>query len=246
MDQLKILIVEDELIIAEDLKIQLVKIGYQVVGIAASYAEAIKIIESEKPDLVIADIIIKGPKSGIDLGLYLHNETNIPFIYLSSHSDKTTIEKAKSTHPNAYLLKPFRTESLFASIEIAISNASKNENPEETNVDLDSLFVKDCLFIKKGHLFFKVKISDILFIKSEGNYLEVNTNNNAKHLIRSTILKFSELLSPFGFFQCHKSYLVNLECIDIVSYTFVRIKEHEIPLSKTKKDELLSAMKSFS
>jgi DNA-binding LytR/AlgR family response regulator len=246
MDQLKILIVEDELIVAEDIKRQLLGIGYNVIGNATSYAEALKIIETKIPDLAIVDIVIKGPKSGIDLGRYFHNELNIPFIYLSSHSDKSTVEQAKNTHPNAYLLKPFRSESLFASIEVAIGNAFSNEEPKNKEIHVESLVVKDCLFIKKGHLFYKVKINEILFIKSEGNYLEINVQNGIKYLIRSTINNFIQNLSQFAFFQCHKSYVVNLECIDIVSYTFVKIKEYEIPLSKSKKEELLMTMKTFS
>jgi len=246
MDQLKILIVEDELIIAEDIKRQLLEIGYDVIGIASSYSGALKIIETKIPDLAIVDIVIKGPKSGIDLGRHLHDELNIPFIYLSSHSDKNTIKQAKDSHPNAYLLKPFRPESLFASIEIAICNASLNEKPQDKEVKIESLVVKDCLFIKKGHLFYKIKVSEILFVKGEGNYLEIYLQNGKKHLIRSTINNFIQNLSKYAFFQCHKSYIINLEFIDIVSYTFVKIKEYEIPLSKSKKEELLMAMKKFS
>jgi two-component system, LytTR family, response regulator LytT len=246
MDQLKILIVEDELIVAEDIKNQLSKIGYDIAGIASSYSEAIKIIGNKMPDLVIIDIIIRGQKSGIDLGRYLRNETSIPFIYLSSHSDKNTLEQAKDTHPDAYLLKPYRVESLFASIEVAIGNASLNYIPPESNTSKDNLLVKDCLFIKKDHMFFKVRIKDILFIKGVGNYLEVYLNDGNKYLIRSTMGSFLQCLSQFTFFQCHKSYIINLDYIEIVSYTFVKIKENKIPLSKNKKDKLLSAMKSFS
>ena len=95
-------------------------------------------------------------------------------------------------------------------------------------------------------MFFKVKINDILFIKAEGNYLEIYLNKGDKHLIRSTVKNFMQFLSEFSFFQCHKSYIINLENIDVVSYTFVKIREQEIPLSKNKKDELLSVMRSFS
>src|SRR6266542_2526152 len=128
MDQLKVLIVEDELIVAEDVKYHLVKMGYTVTGIASTYDNAVQLIGFTNPDLILLDIMIKGPKSGIDVGRYLNeNQCNIPFIYLTSLSDKKTVEQAKETHPNAYLLKPFRAENLFAAIEIAIENAaSKN------------------------------------------------------------------------------------------------------------------------
>lgn len=249
MNQLKILIVEDELIVAEDMKTQLRKIGYDIVGLASSYAEAVKIINDIMPDMVIVDIIIKGSKSGIDVGKYL-DQSNIPFIYLTSHSDRLTVEQAKETHPNAYLLKPFRPENLFTCIEIAIGNAASRDikpcTAPESEPLADNMVVKDSLFIKKGHLFYKIKIKDILFVKADGNYLAVYVNNNNKFLIRSTIKGFMQFLHPFNFFQTHKSYIINIEYIDVVSYTFIKIQQHEIPLSKYNKDDLMARMKSFS
>ncbi len=247
MDQLKVLIIEDELIVAEDIKSHLQKMGYTVTGIASSYDEAIGLLASTNPDLILLDIMIKGMKTGIDVGRYLQDgHYKIPFIYLSSLSDKKTIEQAKETHPNAYLLKPFRAENLFASIEIAIENAASTNINSAEEEHLSNLIVKDCLFIKKDNLFYKVKIKDILFIKGEGNYLEIQTNTGNKYLIRSTIKSFLGFLNQFPFFQTHKSYIINLEYIDIVSYTSVKIQNHEIPLSQSKKDELMALMKSFS
>ena len=247
MDQLKVLIVEDELIVAEDIKSHLLKMGYTVLDIVSNYDDAIRLLASTAPDLILLDIMIKGPKTGIDIGRYLNeNQYKIPFIYLSSLSDKRTIEQAKETHPNAYLLKPFRAENLFTSIEIAIENAASENATSVQKEHLSSLIVKDSLFIKKDSLFYKVKIKDILFIKGEGNYLEINVNTGNKYVIRSTIKSFLGFLSQFPFFQTHKSYIINLDYIDIVSYTFVKIQKHEIPLSQSKKDELLALMNSFS
>jgi DNA-binding LytR/AlgR family response regulator len=221
--------------------------GYSVSGIASSYDEAVRMLASEAPDLVLLDIMIKGSKSGIDVGHYIQENLKVPFIYLSSLSDKKTIEQAKETHPNAYLLKPFRAENLFASIEIAIENAASPEISQPAREEHScNLVVKDSLFIKKDNLFHKVKIKDILFIKAEGNYLEINVNTGAKHIIRSTIKSFLEFLGEFPFFQTHKSYVINLDYIDTVSYTFVKIQKHEVPLSQSKKDELLALMNSFS
>jgi two-component system, LytTR family, response regulator LytT len=246
MDHLKILIVEDELIVAEDIRSHLIKMGYTVTGIAASYDEAVALLNSGLPDLVMLDIMIKGSKTGIDLGRYVREHyASLPIIYLTSLSDKKTIEQVKETHPDAFLLKPFRAEHLFTSIEIAIAKLSlSDKSPEEK--EKCHLQVKDSLFLKKDNLFYKVKIKDILFFKAEGNYLVIYVSNSSKYTIRLPVKEFVELLTDYTFFQVHKSYVINLEYVDAVSPSSVRIKTHEIPLSKNKRDEFMALMQSFS
>jgi DNA-binding NtrC family response regulator len=114
----KILIVEDELLVAKDLKMILEDAGYTVCGIAASVPGGRKMIEQERPDLVILDIFLNGPQTGITLAKEL-NEENIPFIYLSANSNQQTIEEAKRTRPYGFMIKPFREEEVLISIEIA-------------------------------------------------------------------------------------------------------------------------------
>jgi two-component system, LytTR family, response regulator LytT len=246
MDHLKILVVEDELIIAEDVKNHLVKMGYTVTGIATSYDEALNLLDTGLPDLVMLDIKIKGTKTGIDVGKYVREHyAGIPVIYLTSFSDKKTIEQVKEIHPDAYLLKPFRPEHLFTSIEIAIAKMSlSDKSPEEK--EKCPRQVKDSLFLKKDNLFYKVKIKDILFFKAEGNYLVIYVTDNNKYIIRLPVKEFVELLTDYTFFQVHKSYVINFEYVDAVSPSSVRIKTHEIPLSRNKRDEFMALMQSFS
>jgi two-component system, LytTR family, response regulator LytT len=246
MNQLNILIVEDELIVAEDIKCHLQKMGYTIIGIAASYDEAVRFLANTSPDLILLDIMIKGPKSGIEVGKYIQdNQYNVPFIYLTSLSDKKTIELAKETHPNGYLMKPFRAENLFASIEIAIENAASKNTDATSGIQMSNMIVKDSLFIKKDSIFFKVKLKEILFFKGEGNYIEIYTEKD-KYIIRATIKNIMDHLGKFHFFQTHRSYIINIEYLDAISYTFVKIRQHEVPLATNKKNELLALMTSFS
>lgn len=246
MDHLKILVVEDELIIAEDIRSHLVKMGYAVTGIAASYDDAVKLLDVCVPDLVVLDIMIKGQQTGIDIGKYIREHyASIPIIYLTSLSDKKTIEQVKETRPDAYLLKPFRAEHLFTSIEIAIAKVSSSDNASVEKEKYQPQ-VKDSLFLKKDNLFYKVKIKDILFFKAEGNYLVIYVSNNGKYTIRLPIKEFMELLTDYTFFQIHKSYVINLEYVEAVSPSSVKIRNHEIPLSKNKRDEFMALLQSFS
>jgi transcriptional regulator with GAF, ATPase, and Fis domain len=114
----KILIVEDESMIALDLKLILSRAGYHVCTIADSVPEALKIIGEEKPEMVVLDIFLKGPLNGIDLAKTLR-EKNIGFVYLSANFQESILEMAKMTQPYGFLVKPFREKELLISLEVA-------------------------------------------------------------------------------------------------------------------------------
>ena len=116
----RILIVEDEVIIAEDLKSAIEEIGFTVVGYAVSADEAVEKALKLKPDLILMDIILKGKKNGIEASIEIKKEQDIPIIFLTAYADTKMIEKAKSIEPYAYLIKPFQERQLLASIEMAI------------------------------------------------------------------------------------------------------------------------------
>ncbi|MBB4804593.1 DNA-binding NtrC family response regulator [Flavobacterium nitrogenifigens] len=114
----KILIVEDEFIVANDLKIMLQKAGYQVVGIASSVVQARKLIEDKKPEWILLDIMLKGDLTGIDLAWELR-EMHLPFLYISANTNQSTLEAVKATHPYGFMVKPFREKDLIVMLDIA-------------------------------------------------------------------------------------------------------------------------------
>ncbi|MEO6176986.1 MAG: sigma-54 dependent transcriptional regulator [Flavobacterium circumlabens] len=114
----KILIVEDEFIVANDLKIMLLKAGYQVTGIASSVVQARKLIGEKRPDWVLLDIMLKGDLTGIDLAWELR-EMQLPFLYISANTNQTTLEAVKATHPYGFMVKPFRERDLMVMLDIA-------------------------------------------------------------------------------------------------------------------------------
>jgi transcriptional regulator with GAF, ATPase, and Fis domain len=114
----KILIVEDESLIAYDLKLILTRAGYKVCDIADSVPEALGIIDAEMPDLVLLDIFLKGPLNGIDLAKTL-TEKNIAFVYLSANFQESILQKAKETQPYGFLVKPFREKELLVTLDVA-------------------------------------------------------------------------------------------------------------------------------
>jgi DNA-binding NtrC family response regulator len=114
----RILIVEDEFIVANDLQLTLERAGYPVCGIASSVNEAREIINAEKPSLVLLDIHLKGKLNGIDLAKELR-ENDIAFIYLSANSNQQILEAAKATEPYGFMIKPFREKDLLVTLDIA-------------------------------------------------------------------------------------------------------------------------------
>ncbi len=122
MLNLKILIVEDEIIVAEDLKQRLENLGYNIVGIAAKGRDALKITGETNPDLILMDIMLKGELDGIDTAQTIRNVYNIPFIYLTGSTDNTIRERAETTKPLGYIIKPFDDIGIQNSIEIAFIN----------------------------------------------------------------------------------------------------------------------------
>ncbi|MCA6068229.1 sigma-54 dependent transcriptional regulator [Chryseobacterium sp. RG1] len=114
----KILIVEDEFIVANDLKIMLIKAGYQVTGIASSVIQARKSIAEKRPDWVLLDIMLKGDLTGIDLAWELR-EINLPFLYISANTNQSTLEAVKETQPYGFMVKPFRERDLIVMLDIA-------------------------------------------------------------------------------------------------------------------------------
>ncbi|SHN41902.1 sigma-54 dependent transcriptional regulator [Chitinophaga sp. CF418] len=116
---IKILIVEDEFIVGNALRLAVETAGYRVTGMVASVEEAEENIRNQQPDLVLLDIRLEGESSGIDLARKLRAE-NIPFIYLSAHSSQKILEEAKTTEPYGFLVKPFRENDLLVALEIAL------------------------------------------------------------------------------------------------------------------------------
>ncbi len=125
MDKIKILIVEDEALIAKDIEMSLRQLEYSIIGIAYDSVTALDMIHSRRPDLVLLDIELNSELTGIDIAVILNEKYKIPFIYLTSFSDPCTIDFVKKTLPFGYILKPFSERELYSAIELAAFRLEK-------------------------------------------------------------------------------------------------------------------------
>lgn len=225
-----ILIVEDELIIAEDIAIILKNAGFNVVSIAMDYKEAILAIENHQLDLILLDINLKGVKSGLDLAKILHEEYEIPFIFTTSYTDSDTIDEAKQYKPINYLIKPFQNEQLITAIKIAdfrINNQSDFEDLES-----EVYYIKEDIFIKDKLKYTRVNLDNVIYLKSEGNYLEIYTDKEKPVVVRSSLLTFCEKVQHSEFIQVHRSYAVNFKYLTDFEMPYVTVGKTKIPITK--------------
>ncbi len=247
---IRILIVEDNVIIADDMQSMLEEIGYEIVDNVIVYEQAVEVLKNKEVDLVLIDIILASDKTGIDLGKHIRENYNIPFIFVTSNSDRATVENAKTVKPNGYLVKPFEQQDLYTSIEIALSNFTaikNNAGAESQEAEDDKLMsnkvLKDSIFVKKQHLYYRIQFGDIQFIKADNVYLEVNTVDK-KFLVRSPLKDYLEKLPQQKFYRAHKSYIVNVDHIDAINSKDILINNTLIPISKEFKEFIISAMNS--
>ena len=123
----RILVVEDEGVVASDIERCLEDGGFEVTGVAASADDAVEEASKVRPDLVLMDIRIQGSRDGIETGHILHQQFGVPILYLTAHGDRDTIERAKKTEPFGFLLKPFKPAELTSAVQIALDRARANK-----------------------------------------------------------------------------------------------------------------------
>lgn len=240
----RILIIEDELIISQDMTAMLTKMGYEVIGDAMDFDEAIEILERETPDLILLDINLNGKRDGIDLATEINSRFHIPFIFTTSYSDAATLERASHTNPMNYLVKPFKQEQLYTAIEMGLSKAAQVEKPVAEIRDDSPVIIKGVLFVKDKYAYSKLVIADIRWIKSDGNYLEVYASTPKPAVIRASIGSFMERLDD-NFLRCHKSYVINLQHLSKLESHALTIGNEVIPISKNYSEDLLKRLNIF-
>lgn len=219
----KILIVEDELMIAEMLREMLMELGYSVVATAKNYKEAVQHLENGPDlDLVILDINLSDEKNGLDLGQLIKEDFQKPFIYLTSYSDPKTINQAASTEPAAYILKPFTKGDLHATIEVI----KARQKPSGQSVT-----------IRDHDMTVKIQIDDVLYVKSDNIYLEIYTESK-KYIHRSSLEGLLDEVNHSNLVRTHRSYLVNINRVQAINGQNAIINGTKVPISRKHKEEL--------
>lgn len=237
MKTLKILIVEDEKLIAESLQEILESLEYKVTGIASSASQALELLQEEQPDLVTLDIQIKGDKDGIELAGMIQEKYDIPYIFTTAFADNQTIERAKNTSPYGYLVKPYGIKDIHAAVEVATMNFKNLQNSQIATSQ--SHGTKDgSLFIKVDSRLVRLQEEDIMWVEAKGDYVIFKTEAKS-YIVHSTMKKVELRLDPDKFLKVHRSYIVNLDRIIDIEDSNLQIKDKIIPVSRSNKELLM-------
>lgn len=245
-EKIKILIVEDEMIIAANISLQLNELGYEVTGIVPRGEEALMHIKSEVPDILLLDINLKGSLDGIETALKMQETRDIPVIYLTANADEAHFNKAKETHPYAFVAKPFKKLDLQRAIELTVSQIGfKNENNSNFKPKEDDAFIlNDCVFVRHLNSMVKVEIKDILYIEAERNYCRIFTNSK-EYLLVITLKEMDKKLPSKHFLRIHRSYIINISQITEIATSHIAIGRKAIPINKSLKKELLKRLQTI-
>jgi two-component system, LytTR family, response regulator LytT len=226
---MKILIAEDEAIIAESLYQVLSDLGYSPLEPSYDSDEAIANIDAQLPSLALVDIHIGEQFSGFKVASKL-NQKSIPFIFVTALYDKETVKKATEFNPSAYLVKPFNKENLFTTIELAIAN-NKPKHDNKTNTAKQ-------IFVKDGANEISISPNDITYIESAGAYINIFMRSGKRHLTKSSLQEFLVQHNINTLAQVHKSYIINIAHIKAIKYDEVLVHETMIPIGRAYRNNL--------
>ena len=267
----RLLVVEDEPIIRADLIDRLTDLGYAIFGEVDTGEAALRLVTAnELPDLVLLDVNLAGELDGVDTALRLREAhgAGLPIVFLTSNSDTATFRRARAAQPRAFLSKPFRGRDLLNTIDLIVGPpggeagatdtspspqpaAPAPRAPETTSGEPTTLpegettaVLGDRLFLRVRERLVRIMVSDVLYVTAEDYYCRVVTAER-EYLVTKTLKKFAAVLpGEPPFLRVHRSYLVNLRQVTEIGEIFVFVGKHQVPVSRSKRAELLERVKN--
>ncbi len=236
MSKIKVLVVEDSALIAEDISYKLAKHHFEVVAVCDKGEDALEFLKRNEPDLVLLDIRLAGALDGISTGYMIKKTYSMPIIYLSDLQDSDTLNRAKQTRPSNYLTKPFNEADLVRAIDFAFSNFN---SPAETAGS--SAARPDHIFIKNENTFVRVPLAAILYLHADRAYCNIVTEERTYVQALSMNHVFEQINSP-DFVRIHRSHVVNIHKVTAIEGNIVRLGNHSLEMSKGMRDELISRL----
>lgn len=230
----RILIVEDEPIVADDIAICLEQLGHEVAEICHTADQALEILEEKKVDLILLDIKIKGDKDGIQLAQLIRQKLSTPFVFISSLYDKTTIARAKNAEPSGYVVKPFRDADIMVAVDMAFAKNQIAPVGESNAKQLN-------LFIRKSNAMVPLNFNEVMYVEASDNYSVFYTQSD-KYVVSQTLKNVEDILKDQGYCRIHKTFLVNLRKIDRIEHSVVFIHGSPLPIGKVYKKPFMERL----
>ncbi len=247
MAKVKILIVEDEVLVAKDIQGDLENLGYKITAIVNSGEKAIREVEENRPDLIMMDIMLRGSMTGIDVAKEIKERFSIPIIFLTAYADENTLNKAKITEPYGYIIKPIKDRELQTTIEMALYKYDKDQEVKKER-DLYYALIenkqsKDSIFVRADYRLNKINFDDIYYVEALKDYVVINTADNS-YTTHTTMKEMVRILPVKDFVRIHRSFIVNLDKIFSIKYPDLVIegKMKVLPIGGLYRKELYSRL----
>lgn len=248
MPAIRILVAEDNAIHAAKMEMLLDELEYELIGIAPTLAEFLRLFRATSPDLVILDIELEDNGDGVHIANQVKEIKPTPTIFATSFEDKDTINRALQVDPYAYLVKPVEKPSLQAAIELSLFKFSKAENSLKSEQSTDwseDLILNESFFVKSGSKLLKVPLKDILWIEvSQDRYCDIVTERRS-YPVRTSMNQLEAKLNPTIFTRIHRSHIVNVERIEGIDDAdmVVELNGNSLPLGNAYKASLMKRLR---
>jgi len=235
MSKVRVLIVEDELLIAVEMASMLVDNGYSVIEIVDNVKEARRILEIHELDILLIDIKLKGDEDGISFANYVNDHYKIPLIFITSLVDRQTVDRALLAKPSAFLVKPYNDSELKIAIQVALFNF-ENSNIAQDDKQLEPTnshyLFNQYVFIKDKHRLERVKLEDVLWMKAEGSYVNIATSQKEYLLTSDTLGSIMKKIDCPWLLRVHRSFAVNFNEVDAIEGNSLHLDQINIPIGK--------------
>jgi DNA-binding LytR/AlgR family response regulator len=237
---IRVLIVEDEPLYADQLELHLHKLGYEAVGPAANARTALALFRAEPIDLVLLDVQLRGAMDGIELAAALLALRPVPILFLTSLADDATFARARPLGPAAYLTKPVAADALQRAMALAVDSFGAPLTPPEVPATAASLSSANALFIKENGLLEKICLSEIRSVEANDKMCRLVLADRTVQ-VRMALRELVHHLPADRFVQIQRSYFVNLDHIRRLDplHSVLQVGEQLLPVSETYYAELL-------
>jgi DNA-binding LytR/AlgR family response regulator len=242
----RVLVVEDEPLYAEQVEALLVGMSYEPVGPAMSAQIAMALYRTEPIDLVLLDINLRGPLDGIQLAERILAHNSVPLIFLTSFADEATFQRVQQVSPAAYLTKPIDEQALRRAITLAVRKEASLAWPSQAAEPAPTA-IPEAVFVKENGLLERVLLSDIYSVAAD-NKTCILTLSERTVQVRLSLRELAQFLPAERFVQIQRSYFVNIAHLERLDPTrhLVQVGKQVLPVGRLYLAELISRLRTLS
>ncbi len=228
MKELRVLVVEDELVTATAIQEALEQAGHSVTALAVNQEQVFAALNQEIPDVILMDIVLENSdRNGIEIAAQIQHNFSLPLIYLTAQSDPTSTRAAQLTRPTAYLFKPFRHQELAVQVELAYMNYVEKKETRAKTDQPDYIMLP----VEQGKAYVKIIKNEVQFLAAAKSYVLLYLLNEAQPKVFSMNLGYLEQYFPKPqFHRLGRSLLVNLNHVERIERGQLWVKERSEPL----------------